>query len=146
MLLFGTETWVVTPCMGRVLGGFLDQVTRSLTGWLPRQKPYRKLEYTSAATARAEVKFQTMQEYVWRGQNTFLQYIATQSLMDLCEGTERSPGSQVGMQWWDQVDINLAGARETTAESAEEEEDRVEEWQRVQKLRLPGRGTRRGYK
>ena len=32
VLLFATETWVVTLCMGRVLGGFQDQVARNLTG------------------------------------------------------------------------------------------------------------------
>ena len=31
VLLFGAETWVVTPHMGRVLGGFQDQVARWLT-------------------------------------------------------------------------------------------------------------------
>ena len=53
VLLFGAETWVVTPCMGRVLGGFHDQVARCFTGRLPRQKPYRKWDYTSAVTAMA---------------------------------------------------------------------------------------------
>ena len=32
VLLFGSETWAVTPCMVRVLGGFQDQVARRLTG------------------------------------------------------------------------------------------------------------------
>ena len=31
VLLFYAETWVVTPRMGRVLGGFQDQVARQLT-------------------------------------------------------------------------------------------------------------------
>ena len=26
VFLFGSETWVVTPCMGRALGGFQDHV------------------------------------------------------------------------------------------------------------------------
>ena len=28
VLLFGVETWVLTPCMGRVLGDFQNQVVR----------------------------------------------------------------------------------------------------------------------
>ena len=38
VLIFGAETWVVTPYMGRFLGGFQDQVLRRLTVRLPRSK------------------------------------------------------------------------------------------------------------
>ena len=34
LLLFGAETWVVTPRMDRVLGRFQDQVEQWLTGRL----------------------------------------------------------------------------------------------------------------
>ena len=36
VLIFGAETWVITPHMGRVLGDFQYQVARQLTGRLPR--------------------------------------------------------------------------------------------------------------
>ena len=81
------------------LGGFHTQVTRRLMGQLPRRTMGRKWRYTSAAAAREEGGVLTMEEYVrWR-QNTVAQYIATQSLLDLCEGSERAPGARVGM-WW----------------------------------------------
>ena len=83
VLLFGSDTWVVTPCVGRVLGGLQYQVGRHLTGRLPRQKTDGKWEYILAATAREEAGFQTMEEYIWRRHNTFVQYIATQFLPDL---------------------------------------------------------------
>ena len=35
VLLFRSETWVVTPHMGTALGGFQTQVARRLTGKLP---------------------------------------------------------------------------------------------------------------
>ena len=38
VLLFGSETWVVTPLMGRALGEFQDQVAQRLTGRLSRRK------------------------------------------------------------------------------------------------------------
>ena len=38
VLLFGAKMWVVTPHMGRVLGGFQDQVTRRLTGLILQQR------------------------------------------------------------------------------------------------------------
>ena len=127
VLLFGSETWVATPRMGRVLGGFQDQVARRLMGRLPRHKNDGKQEYTSAAAAREEAGLQTMQEYIRRWQNTVAQYIATRSMLDLCEGSEKASGARVGIRWWDQAGINLAGAREAAAAVAESEEDGVEE-------------------
>ena len=70
VLLFGLETWVVTPLMGRALGGFQDQVERRLTGRIPWKKTDRKWEYTSTATARDEAGLQTTEEYIWRRKNT----------------------------------------------------------------------------
>ena len=60
VLFFGVEIWVITPCMGRVLGGFQDQVAQRLMGRLLRHKIDGKWECTSAATAREEAGFQAM--------------------------------------------------------------------------------------
>ena len=40
--LFGAETWVVTPRMGRALGGFQDQVERRLTGRISLWRLYER--------------------------------------------------------------------------------------------------------
>ena len=48
--------------------------------------------------------------------------MATQSLLDLLEGSEREAGSQVGIWWWEQVVLDLAGAREAAAATAEGDE------------------------
>ena len=66
-----------------------------------------------------------MEEYVRRRQNMVAQYIATRSLLDLCEGSDRAPGTQVQMWWWEQEGIGLAGEREAAA--VVEEEDGGEE-------------------
>ena len=85
VLLFGSDNWAVTPGMGKALGGVQTQVDRQLTGRLPRRTPDRRWRYTLAETARDEAEFLTMEEYIrWR-QNTVAQYIATRSLLDLCE-------------------------------------------------------------
>ena len=57
VLLFGLDTWVATPRMGRALGRFQDQVARRLTGRVLRQKPDGKCNYTSVAAVRDEVGF-----------------------------------------------------------------------------------------
>ena len=64
-----------------------------------------------------------MEEYIWRRQNTVAQFIATQSLLDLCGETERTPGSRVGMQWRKQEEVDLTGARDTDAAEAKADAD-----------------------
>ena len=93
--------------------------------------------------AREEAVFQTMEEYIWRQQNTVAQYIDTQSLLDLCEGSERALSARVGMRWWEQEGINMAGAREATAATAEK--DREKEGRRGRKGRLLGQSNSNEY-
>ena len=62
-----------------------------------------------------------MEEYIRRRQNTIAQYIATRSLLDLREGQERAPGARSGIRWWEQVGIDLEGAREAAAAMVEGE-------------------------
>ena len=56
-----------------------------------------------------------MEEYVRQRQNTVAQYIATRSLLDLCEESERDPGARVRIRWQEQALIDLAGVREAAA-------------------------------
>ena len=86
VLIFGAETWVVTPRMGKALGGFQTQVTRRLAGQLLQRTTVDTWEYTSAAAAREAAGLLMMEEYIRRRQNTVAQYIATRSLLDLREG------------------------------------------------------------
>ena len=81
-------------------------------------------EYTSAATTQEEAGFETMEEYIWQRQNTAAQYISARSLLDLCEATEKTPGAWVWMRWWEQADIDSAGARKTATAEAEADEGR----------------------
>ena len=75
VLIFGAETWVITPHMVRVLGGFQYQVARQLMGRMPRWRLGGRWEYTSAKAAREEAGFDPIKSYIWRWQNTVAQYI-----------------------------------------------------------------------
>ena len=66
---------MLTPCVGKALGGFQDQVARRLTGRLPQRTPDGKWTYTFAVMAREEAEFLTMEEYIRRHQNTVAEYI-----------------------------------------------------------------------
>ena len=82
-----------------------------MTGRLPQWRAYGKWEYTSSASAREEAIFETMEEYIRIRQNTVTQFIATRSLLYLCEATYRTSGERVGMRWWEKTVIHLKGAR-----------------------------------
>ena len=56
-----------------------------------------------------------MEEYVIRCHNKVAHYIATRSLLELYEGSERDPGARVGMRWWEEEVIDLERAREAAA-------------------------------
>ena len=86
---------MVTPCMGTALGGFQTQVTRRLTGQFLQRKTDGTWKYTSAA-AREAAGLLTMEEHVRRHQNMVAQYIATESLLDLCEGRRGIMGRELG--------------------------------------------------
>ena len=107
--------------MGKALGGGggQTQVARRLTGRLPRRTLYGRWRYISVTATREEALFLTMEEYISRWHNTVGQYISTRSLLDLCEGSERSLGAKVGMRWWEQVGIDLTGARGAAEAKAE---------------------------
>ena len=61
VLILGAETWVITPRMGKALGGVQTQVVRRLTGKLLRRTTDGTWKYTSAAAAREAAGFLTME-------------------------------------------------------------------------------------
>ena len=50
------------------------------------------------------------------------QFIATRTILDLCEQATRRPGARVSRRWWEKMGIYLKGAREKAAEAAAEPE------------------------
>ena len=76
--------------------------------------------YTLAEAAIEEAGFEPMETYIWRRHNTSAQYIATRTILDLCKAAERKREDRVGKRWWEQVIIDLSGARDTAEEAAED--------------------------
>ena len=87
VLLFGAETWVVTPRMERALHAFMHGAAIRIMGRQPRRVWDGKWFYPSLEGAMKEAGFKDVQTSISRRQNTVIQYIATRPLLDLCEGT-----------------------------------------------------------
>ena len=65
-----------------------------------------------------EAVFKEIGVYILKIQNTDAKYIATQTILDLCEQSVRRPGAWVSWRWWEQEGIDISGAREWVAEAA----------------------------
>ena len=55
--------------------------------------------------------------YITRSNNTFMQYIVTQPIMNLCGRSYQRPGLGMSRWWWEQAGLDLKGAKKRTAET-----------------------------
>ena len=127
VLLFGEETWVLTPCMEKALDSFQSRVERKITGRQPRQRKDGRWEYPPLAGVLREAGIMGVRTSINRRQNTVAQYIATRPILDLCKQATRRPGARVSRRWWEQAGIDLEGARKQAAVSVARSETESEE-------------------
>ena len=99
VLLFGAETWVLTPGMDHALSNFQHRVARLLTRRQPRRQSDGSWEYPSLEEAMVEAGFEGIWKYITRRQNTAAQHISTRPILDLCERSARSAGARVSRRW-----------------------------------------------
>ena len=120
VLLFGAETWLVSPMMERALSAFIHGAARRLTGRQPRKGRGGKWHYPSLEGAMKESGITDVRTSINRRQTTVAQYITTQLLLDLCEGEKQREGAQVTLRWWGQpgIDWEKAKAKKIETESA----------------------------
>ena len=105
ILLYGVETWTVTPTMMTVLGTFHNRVARQLAG----KMAYRVRQtwvYPPLAEALYSVGLAPIQDYVRRRQASIEDYIATRPIMALCHATHPRPGASRAVRWWQQTQVD----------------------------------------
>ena len=96
VLLFGVETWVVTPRMERALSSFMHGAAMRITGRQPRRGWDRKWFYPSLEGAMKAAGFKDIRTSINTRQNMVTQYITTRPLLDLCKGTNQIGGGKGG--------------------------------------------------
>ena len=111
VLLYGLETWVMSPRIVRTLGGFRRSVARRLIEWQPRRVIDGMWVYPLLAEAMdeamAEALLKEVETYIPCCNNTVVQYIATRPIMYLCMWAESCPGTRLSKRWWDQEAWNF---------------------------------------
>ena len=100
-MLFGSQTWVLTPRMERAMDIFQPRVTQRLTGRQTRIQGDVSWAYPPLEEAMGEAGFKGVRKSITRRQNMVVQYIATRPIMELCEWSTWRPGARVSWWWWE---------------------------------------------
>ena len=111
VIIFGSETWVMTPRIVRLLGGFRHRVARRLTVRQPWQGRVGLWSYLPLEDTMAGALLQEVDTYVSFRQNTGVQFIATRPIVDLCLAAEQIRVTQVSRRWWEQDGVGVEGMR-----------------------------------
>ena len=85
--------------MERALSSFQHRVAQRLTGRKLRRRGEGRWKYPPLAAAMEEAGFGEIGVYITRRQNMVAQYISTQKILDLYEGSVRRPGDWVSWRW-----------------------------------------------
>ena len=91
VILFDSETWVMTPRMEKSLEGFHHWAVWWMAGMGPKSQWYGTWVYPLIGAALSMVGLYKIEVYIDRRQNTVAQYISTHPIMDLCLVVERKP-------------------------------------------------------
>ena len=109
IMIYGSETWVMTPHIRMVLGRLHHRVAYRMMGrqsWIGQDIGW---VHTPLEDAMAEEGLLEMETYVSPHQNAFAQFIVTSPIMDLCLAPEGRQGSRVANWWWEQYGLDLEG-------------------------------------
>jgi hypothetical protein len=102
VLLFGSETWVISPAMLRTLEGFHHRVARQLSGNKPEKLESGEWRYQPREKAREACGLRTMEEYIAQRRKYIIEYIIDRPIFKSLNEARRPPGSMV--LWQDQFE------------------------------------------
>jgi hypothetical protein len=103
VLLFGSETWCLTPALQARLDGFhIRAAYRMAKVHRPKRHPDGSWTYPASEDVLKECGLQTMSEYVRRRRNSIAEYVATRPLLQTCKDGEPRRGTPHRLWWWEQ--------------------------------------------
>ena len=125
VLLFGSETWNITPSMTKVLEGFHVRCAwRMATENRPRRDPQTgTYTYPPSEKVLKEVGLETMTHYIKVRRDTVARFVWERPIFDLCRGVGRYIGTSAARQnWWDQpMDLEAESGDDEDGASSESE-------------------------
>ena len=101
VLLFGSETWVLTSRMEKALEIFQSRVAKKIMGIQPGRRKNGSWIYLPLVGRMKEAGMVGIRTSILRRHNTVAQFIAARPILDLCEQATRRPVAQVSCWWWE---------------------------------------------
>ena len=114
VLLYGSESWVLSAYDLRALEGFHVECARRLTGMRPSKRGETWV-YPKSADVLEKANLKTIREYVAKRRQTVFRAIKDRPILRECRGAERLRGSPVRLSWWEQEfeeEVELRGVDE----------------------------------
>ena len=127
VILFGYETWVLTPRLDKTLVGLHHQATWWMSGMGPKRQPYSMWVYPPIGAVLVIVRMEEIGVYITRCQNTAAKYITTSPIIEFCFVVEQKLVMRLSRQWWKQPALYIMGIRagQVSVEGREETGGRI---------------------
>jgi hypothetical protein len=106
VLLFGSETWKLSPLSLKSLEGFHIRAARRMAGMQPARNPDGTWAYPNSKEVLKMVGLKTIDHYIGVRIETITRLIMNQPLFALCQEGGRRRGSASCTFWWEQP-LNL---------------------------------------
>jgi hypothetical protein len=103
VLLYGSETWVLSPAaMARLKGFHIRAAYGMAKEHVPRQGPNLQWAYPPSEAVLEECGMHTIQHYIDVRRETIATYVVGRSILAECQGADRRRGSVPRQWWWEQ--------------------------------------------
>jgi hypothetical protein len=104
VLLFGSDSWVLTESMIHLLNAFHHRMARQITGYRARYcRITQEWSAEDIGVVLASAGMFSIVEYISRRRNTIAEYIATRPIFQAAStASRRSGSSSMRKFWWDQ--------------------------------------------
>ena len=100
VLLYGSETWVLSPAaLARLEGFHIHAAYRMAKEHVPRRGPNQQWVYPSSEAVLEECGMHTIRHYIDVRRETIAKYVVGRSILAECHGAGRRRGS-VPRRWW----------------------------------------------
>ncbi len=111
ILLFGSETWNLSPVSLKSLEGFHIQAAWRMTGKRPQKLRDGTWTYPNSAAVLDKVGLKTIAHYIGVRRQHIASFIVNKPIFQSCVDGVRRRGSSVHQFWWAQpMDLEMAWA------------------------------------
>lgn len=110
VLLFGSETWVLTQPMQQRLDSFHKRCARYITGRHIRQNPDGTWTYPPSDAVLEEAGLWTIQKYIARRRATIFRYVSSRPIYAQCVNSKPLASNNRQLVWWSEKPSDLVAA------------------------------------